>query len=197
MKKQSCFYKLYTLFATFFKVGLLTFGGGYAMLPIIQREVCENKKWIKEMELLDILAISESTPGPLSVNAATFVGYKVAGILGAICSTLGLATPSFVILLIISSFYDKFLTLDIIYKAFMGLKVAVIVLLFNAFFKLKKIMKINAIGYFLFVLVLVVTLLDTILNLKIPSLSLILIASGLIVGIVYEALTNTIKKEKK
>lgn len=165
------------------------------MLPIIQKEVCENKKWIKEIELLEILAISESTPGPLSVNASTFVGYKVAGFLGALFSTLGLIFPSFVILLVISFFYKQFLAFELIHKAFMGLKIAVIVLLFNAFFKLKKLININLVGYIMFFATLAIMLIDTIFNLNIPSLSLIIIALGLLVGVIYEAITKTIKKE--
>ena len=134
MKKENVFLKCISLFVTFFKVGLFTFGGGYAMIPIIQKEVVEKKKWISGVDLLDILAISESTPGPISVNAATFVGYKVAGFLGALFSTLALATPSFIILLLISTFYDNFLALEFVNKAFLGLKIGVIILLINASF---------------------------------------------------------------
>lgn len=195
MEKQSRFYKLLVLFTTFLRIGLFTFGGGYSMIPIIQKEVCEKKKWINDIELLEILAISESTPGPIAVNTSTFVGYKVAGFLGALFSLLGLMTPSFVILLIISTFYEKFLSFDLIYKAFQGLKIAVIVLLFNAFNKLRKIIKVTPIGCALFVLTLLIILADTIFNLKIPSLTLIIIASGLVIGVLMELITSRIKKE--
>ena len=97
------------LFLTFFKIGLVSFGGGYAMLPIIQKEIIENHKWISEEDMLDIVAIAESTPGPISVNTATFVGYKVAGVLGSIFATIGLAIPSLVIIFVISFFYQKFI----------------------------------------------------------------------------------------
>ena len=196
MEKQSRFYKLLVLFITFLKIGLFTFGGGYSMIPIIQKEVCEKKKWINDIELLEILAISESTPGPIAVNTSTFVGYKVAGFLGALFSLLGLMTPSFVILLIISTFYEKFLSFDLVYKAFQGLKIGVIVLLFNAFNKLRKIIKITPIGLVLFVLTLGIILTDTIFNLNIPSLTLIIIVAGLMIGVLMELITSKIKKEE-
>ena len=94
MKKQSLFYKYFSLFSTFFKVGLFTFGGGYAMIPIIQKEIVDKKKWVNEIELLDIIAISESTPGPIAINSATYIGYKVAGVLGSVFATLGIVLPS-------------------------------------------------------------------------------------------------------
>ena len=101
MKKDSYLFKLLILFITFMKIGALTFGGGYAMIPIIEEEVTKKRKWISEIEIMDILAISESTPGPIAVNTATYVGYKVAGIAGGIIATLGLAIPSFVIIFVI------------------------------------------------------------------------------------------------
>ena len=89
------------LFLTFLKIGAFTFGGGYAMIPLIQREICENKKWISEQEITDIVAISESTPGPVAVNAATFVGYRTNGFVGAFIATLGVVLPSFLIISVI------------------------------------------------------------------------------------------------
>lgn len=165
------------------------------MIPIIQKEIVDKKKWVNEIELLDIIAISESTPGPIAVNASTFVGYKIGGFFGALFSLLGLIIPSFIILLIISFFYKEFLALEIVSKAFMGLKVGVIVLLFNAFIKLKKMVKFTLLNYITFFIVLTLMILDTILNLQIPSLSIILIALGLIIGIVSELITSKINKE--
>lgn len=197
MKKENVFLKSVSLFITFFKVGLFTFGGGYAMIPIIQKEVVEKKKWISGVDLLDILAISESTPGPISVNAATFVGYKVAGFLGALFSTLALATPSFIILLLISTFYDNFLALEFVNKAFLGLKVGVIILLINAVIKLAKLIKFSKIGFVCSAITLLGMLLDSFLNLKIPSLSIIFIVLGLIVGLISEIISSHTRKEKK
>ena len=93
--------KLFELFAAFFRIGAFTFGGGYAMIPLIQKETVENKKWITDDDILEIVAIAESTPGPIAINAATFVGYKVAGFWGAFFATIGMVVPSFAIILLI------------------------------------------------------------------------------------------------
>ena len=97
-----------SLFATFFKIGLFTFGGGYAMIPLIEKEIVDKKKWITGDDILEIFAISESTPGPIAINSATFVGYKTAGFLGALFATLGVVLPSFTIIFILSFFLEKF-----------------------------------------------------------------------------------------
>ena len=146
MKKESLFYKLLILFLTFMKIGAFTFGGGYAMIPIIEEEVTKKRKWITELEIMDILAISESTPGPIAVNTATYVGYKVAGIAGGIIATLGLTVPSFVIIFVISFFYKDFMQWPVIAAMFKGLKVGVIILLFSAVLKLKKGVEVNLVG---------------------------------------------------
>ena len=95
------------LFLTFFKIGLFTFGGGYAMLPLIQDEVLAHK-WMKIEEILNFIAVSESTPGPFAINCATYVGIETGGIFGAVCSTLGVVTPSFIVILCVARFYKKF-----------------------------------------------------------------------------------------
>ena len=100
MEKKSK--KLLTLFLTFLKIGAFTFGGGYAMIPLIQREIVENKKWLSDDDILEIIAISESTPGPIAINSATFVGYRTCGVLGSVAATLGVVLPSFVIIFAIS-----------------------------------------------------------------------------------------------
>ena len=97
------------LFKTFFKIGLFTFGGGYAMIPLIHKEIIENHHWIEDDDMLDIIAIAESTPGPISVNTATFVGYKVSGVLGSLFATLGLVLPSLFIIFVISLFIEQFM----------------------------------------------------------------------------------------
>ena len=108
--------KVINLFSTFLKIGAFTFGGGYAMIPLIQKEVCENKKWVTDKDILDIIAIAESTPGPISVNTTTFVGYKLAGILGAMFATLGLILPSFIIIAIISLVLNEFESIKIVHN---------------------------------------------------------------------------------
>ena len=188
MKKDNTFIRLLVLFLTFLKIGAFTFGGGYAMIPIIEDEVTKKRKWISEMEILDVIAISETTPGPIAVNAATYVGYKVSGILGSIVATIGLAIPSFTIIFIISFFYQDFMKWQIIAAMFKGLKVGVILLLLNALFKLKKGVKTNLIGVILFVITLSATLLFSIFNVNFRYLSLCLILLGIIVGISLTAL---------
>lgn len=113
------------LFLTFFKIGAFTFGGGYAMLPLIEEEVLNNK-WMSLEELVDFIAISESTPGPFAVNISTYIGSEVAGIFGAVCSTLGVVLPSFIIILVVARFYIKFKDNKIVESLMKGLKPAVI-----------------------------------------------------------------------
>ena len=120
------------LFLTFAKIGLFTFGGGYAMISIIENNCVERKQWITHDEMMDITVIAESTPGPIAVNCATFTGYKKAGFIGALAATLGMIVPSFVILYLISMFLDNFLELTVIAHAFKGIKIAVGLLILDA-----------------------------------------------------------------
>ena len=188
MKKDNTFIRILILFLTFMKIGAFTFGGGYAMIPIIEEEVAKKRKWVSDIEILDIIAISESTPGPIAVNTATYVGYKVGGILGSIFATLGLAIPSFVIIFVISFFYKDFMQWKPMIAIFRGLKVGVILLLISALFKLKKGVKVNFISVTLFVLALCAMLAFTIFNVNFRYLSLCLILLGIIVGLVLTAL---------
>ena len=190
MKKDNRFLQVLVLFLTFLKVGAFTFGGGYAMIPIIQKEVVEKRKWASNADILDILAISESTPGPISINAATYIGFKVAGFWGSVFATLGLALPSFVIIYVISFFYKTFMTWRIVQAAFKGLSIGVIILLFLAVFKLKKSIPNAWLSVALFTLTLGGMLAYNIFQLKIPSVSIIFIASGLLVGLVATLLTR-------
>ena len=165
------------------------------MIPIIQNEVTRKRKWITDAEILDIIVISETTPGPIAVNTATYVGYKVNGILGSIFATFGLALPSFVIIFVISYFYKDFMQWQVIQAAFKGLKVGVIILLINAVIKLKKNVKFDLISIILFVLTLAIMILSTIFDFGFKYLSLCLILFGLLIGIVLTALSK--KKEIK
>lgn len=124
--------KLIDLFLTFSKIGLFTFGGGYAMISLIENNCVERKKWISHDEMMNITVIAESTPGPIAINAATFVGYKQAKLLGAIAATLGMILPSFLIILLISFFFDNFLEITVIANAFKGIKIAVGLLILDA-----------------------------------------------------------------
>jgi len=130
--------EFFELFLTFARVGVLTFGGGYAMLPILQREIVDNKGWATEEELMDYYAIGQCTPGIIAVNTATFIGKKRKGILGGIIATLGLVFPSLVIITIISAFIQNFAELPVVQNALAGIRVCVCILILNAVIKLFK-----------------------------------------------------------
>ena len=129
---------LWSLFATFFKIGGFTFGGGYAMIPLIQKEAVERKGWISDDDILEIIAIAESTPGPIAINAATFVGYRTCGVLGAACATFGVVMPSFVIILAISYVLEQFQQIKAVQYAFNGIRAGVLALLCKALWTMYK-----------------------------------------------------------
>jgi len=132
------------LFLTMLKIGAFTFGGGYAMIALLENEFVEKKKWLDKDEFLNIAAIAESTPGPIAINSATYIGYKNAGVLGSVFATLGVCIPSFVIIYIISLFFDTFLTLTYVEYAFRGIQVCVVYLILSAGIKMLKQMERNA-----------------------------------------------------
>ena len=123
---------LLDLFLTFAKIGLFTFGGGYAMISMIENNCVERKQWITHDEMMNVTVIAESTPGPIAINCATFTGYKKAGFIGALVATLGIVVPSFIVIYLISMFLDNFLELTIIANAFKGIKIAVGILILDA-----------------------------------------------------------------
>lgn len=135
------------LFLTFMKIGVFTFGGGYAMIPIIENETSVKKQWISPDDLIDIIALSESTPGPISICAATFIGYRVAGLFGAFCATLGVVLPSFVIIYVISLFLRRFEELRVIRYAFFGIRAGVLALLVKAVISMFKKSPHNIVAY--------------------------------------------------
>ena len=139
--------KYFNLFFTMLKIGLFTFGGGYAMLALIENEFVSKKGWIDKDEFLDLVAIAESTPGPIAINAATYIGYKQCGVGGSLAATVGVCIPSFVIIYTISLFLDVFLSLKLVAAAFRGIQVCVIYLILSAGIKmLKQMKKSEAIG---------------------------------------------------
>lgn len=133
--KGSIYFKL---FAVFFRVGLFTIGGGYAMLPMLRKEVVEKYGWATDEEMLDYFAIGQSTPGIIAVNTSTFIGYKKAGVIGALFSTLGMVLPSWIIIISIAKFFDAFSDNVYVASAFEGIRVIVIVLILNAVIKMGK-----------------------------------------------------------
>ncbi len=129
---------LLTIFLTFLKIGAFTFGGGYAMIAILEDEFVSKKKWLDQDSFLNMVAIAESTPGPVAINSATYIGYKCAGVLGSILATVAVCLPSFVIIYLISLFFDKFLSLTYVTYAFKGIQVCVIYLIATAGIKMLK-----------------------------------------------------------
>lgn len=127
---------LVNLFISFLKIGTFSFGGGYAMLPFIQREIVENHGWISINEFVDIIGISQMTPGPVAINTATFVGYKLSGVLGSVAATLGVVTTSFILVTIASRMIDKFKESKMLKSALMGMRPVLIALIINAFLSL-------------------------------------------------------------
>ena len=133
--------KYLNMFLTMLKIGLFTFGGGYAMIALLEDEFVSKKKWVDHEEFLDIAAIAESTPGPIAINAATYIGYKLFGILGSIVATVAICIPSFVIIYAISLFFDAFLSFTLVAYAFRGIQVCVVYLILSAGLKMLRKMK--------------------------------------------------------
>lgn len=180
--------RLWTLFITFFKIGLFTFGGGYAMIPLIQSEITEKHKWMKAEEIFEIIVIAESTPGPIAINSATYVGYKVGGVFGAFVATLGVVLPSFGILFLISLFLNDFLALTVVANAFKGIKIAVAILIVSAAIKLSKKMPKS---WFTISIAVIIILIELVLEYFGISFSTIyFIVFGAIFGLVSHFLTK-------
>lgn len=179
---------LFELFIIFFKIGLFTFGGGYAMIAQIKEIVVDKKKWISEDELLEIITIAESTPGPIAINLATYIGYKRNKIIGSIFSTLGIIFPSFIIIFIISLFLDQFMANKYVQYCFVGINSCVAFLIIKtALSMIKKIDK-SFISLFTFIIVFSIIILFNILSIKFSSIYFILI--GGFVGIIYYYIVN-------
>lgn len=132
---------LWLLFINMLKIGLFTFGGGYAMIHLLENEFVSKKKWIEEDEFMDLVAIAESTPGPIAINCSTYIGYKKERILGAVLATLGMCIPSFTIIFCISLFFNQFLSIGWVASAFKGIQVCVVFLILSAGVKMLKKMK--------------------------------------------------------
>ena len=149
--------KILLLFLTFLKIGAFTFGGGYAMIPLIQREIAEEKQWITDDDILEIVAIAESTPGPIAINAATFVGYRVAGFWGALLSTLGVVLPSFLVISVISFLLEQFSSLKAVQYAFFGIRAGVLALLLKALWTMFKKAEKHKLAYIVMALAFLLT----------------------------------------
>lgn len=177
MKKNTFTEKVFPLFLTFLKIGTFTFGGGYAMIPIIHREIAERRKWLTDEDILDIIAVSESTPGPIAINSATFVGYKIAGFWGAFFSTFAVVLPSFLIIGLLSFFLNEFAEVKAVQYAFFGIRAAVLALLLRALFLMYQKCPKNAVSYVIMALSFI---LAAIFNINILIIIVICALSGLI-----------------
>ena len=165
------------LFWSFCRIGGLTFGGGYAMLPMLQKEVVENHKWATEQELLDYYAVGQATPGIIAVNTATFVGYKQSGVIGAVFATCGVVFPSLVIIMTIAGLIDNFSSLDIVQHAFSGIRIAVGVLILNALTKLVKGSVKDILGIILFIATFIAS---SFLNISVVYIIIVAALTGII-----------------
>ena len=182
------------LFLTMLKIGLFTFGGGYAMIALLENEFVSKKRWIEKDEFLDVAAIAESTPGPIAINAATYIGYKNDGIIGSIISTLGICIPSFVIIYAISLFFDAFLSLTLVEYAFKGIQICVVYLILKAGLKMLKQMKKTTFNMIIILVTLICMVVFSLFAVKFSTIFYILI-SGICGVVVY--LLGKIRKEKK
>ena len=183
-----------SLFLTMLKIGLFTFGGGYAMIALLENEFVAKKKWIEKDEFLDVAAIAESTPGPIAINAATYIGFKNAGIVGSIIATLGICIPSFVIIYAISLFFDAFLSLTLVAYAFKGIQICVVYLILSAGLKMLKRMKKTVFNIIIILITLICMVVLSLFAVKFSTIFYILI-SGAFGVVVY--FLGKLKKEEK
>ena len=181
--------KYLRLFFTMLKIGLFTFGGGYAMIALLEHEFVEKKKYLEKQEFLDMVAIAESTPGPIAINAATYIGYKQLGFLGALACTVAICIPSVVIIFAISLFFDAFLSLKLVEYAFRGIQVCVVYLIFSAGLKMLKQMKKTPLSVTIVVTVVLCMIAFSLLAVKFSTILYILICGciGLVIYLIKQA----------
>lgn len=183
-----------SLFLTMLKIGGFTFGGGYAMIALLENEFVEKKKWLEKDEFLDVAAIAESTPGPIAINAATYIGYKNDGIIGSIIATIGICIPSFIIIYAISLFFDTFLSLTLVAYAFKGIQICVVYLILTTGLKMLAHMKKNAFNIIIISITLICMVVFSLFAVKFSAIFYIMI-SGTCGVVVY--LLGKIRKEEK
>ena len=177
---------LLDLFLTFFKIGLFTFGGGYAMIAVVEDACVGEKKWITHEEMMELIVIAESTPGPIAINCATYVGYKEKGVAGAAAATMGMVLPSLIIIYAISMFFNRFLEIPLVANAFKGIKVGVSVIIINAGIKLLKDVPKSGLPRIILICAFAAMMLINIFSLDISTVWL-LVAAGAVSMAVYLA----------
>ena len=183
-----------SLFLTMLKIGVFTFGGGYAMIALLENEFVAKKKWLEKDEFLDVAAIAESTPGPIAINAATYIGYKNTGIIGSMIATLGICIPSFVIIYAISLFFDAFLSLTLVAYAFKGIQICVVYLILTAGLKLLKQMKKTVFNTVIISVTLISMIVFSLFAVKFSTIFYILISGACGVAVY---LIGKVRREKK
>lgn len=186
---------LIDLFLTFARIGLFTFGGGYAMISLIENDCVEKKRWITHDEMMDVTVIAESTPGPIAINCATYVGYKKGRLPGAIIATLGIVLPSFIIIFLISKFFDRFLEITWAANAFRGIKIAVGILIVDAAVKMLIKMKKKPMPMIMVVCSAVAMILISIFSVNISSMVLMIVSA--FIGIAVFIIGSHAKKGEK
>ncbi len=186
--------KYFSLFITMFKIGLFTFGGGYAMIALLENEFVSKKSYLSSEEFMDLVAIAESTPGPIAINCSTYIGYKRGGFLGSLFATIGMCIPSFVIIYVISLFFNQFLEIDWVASAFKGIQIGVIFIILTAGIKMLKNIKKSAFNVAVIALTVICSVLFSIFMVNFSAIFYILI-SGLLGLIAY--LIGHIKEKKE
>lgn len=192
MKKRTDKHILLSLFLSFLKIGAFTFGGGYAMVSLLENEFVDRKKWIDRNEFLDMVAVAESTPGPVAINSATYIGYREGGVAGAAVSTFAVALPSFVIIRVISLFFEKFLALEWVGRAFKGIEVCVVYLIFTAGLRMLDENGKDPLSVLIFISVLVLSVLFSVLSISFSSVFFILLS-----GMLYLVVSSLVNRKGK
>ena len=188
---------LLSLFCSMLKIGCFAFGGGYAIIAFLENEFIVKRKWLDRGEFMDAVAIAESTPGPIAINVATYIGYKKKGGLGALVATVGMCSPSFVIMFLVSLFYEKFMEITLVAAAFKGIQICVVYLIASAGVKMLMKIKKTALNIFSFSLAFVGMILCTLFDIHIPSVCFILVTGflGVLVFLLKKNKTNAENKE--
>lgn len=184
---------LMDIFLIFLKIGAFTFGGGYAMIALLEDEFVDKRSWLNESEFLDMTAIAESTPGPVAINAATYLGYKLAGFRGALAASLAVCIPSFAIIYVISFFYERFQQITWVASAFKGIQVCVVYLILSAGLRMFNEMKKNVFNVSIFAVVAVSFIFVSLFGISLSSIYYILICG--VVGVVVGTLHNMRNRE--
>lgn len=169
----------FKLFLIMLKIGLFTFGGGYAMIPLLENEFVEKHKWIEHEEFMDMLAIAESSPGPIAINCSTYIGYKLGKFWGSLLATIGVCIPSFVIIFFVSLFFNKFLEIEIVANAFKGIQVCVIFLIMSAGIKMLKNIEKKPLYFIIFAVVITLSVTFSLLEIGFSSIFYILASAML------------------